>query len=152
VPFLQNIPKEERDPDLAEKLKAEAPAILRWAIAGCLAWQKQGLNPPETVRVASQSYLEGEDVLGQWIDERCEPGSVLDLTPFDDLYQDWKAWCEINGGPGWGGKALSKALDERGYQRSRDAKTRGFKGIKLRPKPGGKPPENPPSSGWEERL
>ena len=31
VPFLQNIPAEERDKDLPEKLKAEWPAILRWA-------------------------------------------------------------------------------------------------------------------------
>jgi putative DNA primase/helicase len=152
VPFLQNISKEERDPNLAEKLKAEAPAILRWAIDGCLVWQRQGLNPPATVQEASESYLAGEDVLGQWLDERCEIGSVFDLTPFDALYQDWRAWCDANGGPSWGGKALSKALDERGFERGRDNKNRGFKRIKLRPKPGEKPPENPPSPRWEDRL
>ena len=41
VPFLVQIPPEERDPRLAEKLKVEWPAILRWAIDGCLEWQKQ---------------------------------------------------------------------------------------------------------------
>ena len=76
VPFLQNIPKAERDPDLGEKLKAEAPAILRWVIDGCLAWQRQGLNPPKSVREASESYLDGEDILGQWLAERCELGGT----------------------------------------------------------------------------
>jgi P4 family phage/plasmid primase-like protien len=144
VPFLQNIPKGERDPGLAEKLRAEAPAILRWAIAGCLAWQKQGLNPPQTVREASESYLEGEDALGQWLDERCKLGG-LDLTPFDILFQDWREWCEANGGPGWGGKTLSKALDERGFPRGKSGSVRGFKGITLRSSPAKAP-------GWEANL
>ena len=132
-PFLQNIPKEERDPELGEKLKAEAPAILRWAIDGCLAWQRQGLNPPKSVREASESYLEGEDVLGQWLDERCTLGGT-DLTPFDELFADWKAWCEANGGPAWGGKTFSKALDERGFRQDKSGSIRGFRGIVLLPK------------------
>jgi len=37
VPFAVTIPEAERDPFLAEKLDAELPAILRWAIEGALA-------------------------------------------------------------------------------------------------------------------
>ena len=44
VPFTVQIPPEERDPDLPAKLKAEWPAILRWAIDGCLEWQRIGLR------------------------------------------------------------------------------------------------------------
>jgi hypothetical protein len=36
VPFLVQIPVEERGPDLTDKLKAEWPAILRWMLEGCL--------------------------------------------------------------------------------------------------------------------
>ena len=50
VPFTVTIPPGERDPNLPEKLKAEWPAILRWAIDGCLAWQREGLTPPASVR------------------------------------------------------------------------------------------------------
>ena len=46
VPFLQVIPEAERDLHLPEKLKAEWPAIFRWAIDGCLAWQREGLAHP----------------------------------------------------------------------------------------------------------
>lgn len=133
VPFLQNIPADERDPALGEKLKAEAPAILRWAIDGCVAWQRQGLAPPDGVRAASSDYLEGEDILGQWLGERCDLGGS-ELTDFETLFGDWKSWCEANGGPAWGGKTFSKALDERGYQRGKSGSTRGFKGITLRKK------------------
>jgi P4 family phage/plasmid primase-like protien len=147
VPFLQNIPREERDPNLPEKLKAEAPAILRWAIDGCLAWQKQGLDPPPSVREASDSYLEGEDALGQWLDERCDIGGTV-VTPFDTLFQDWQAWCTANGGPGWGGKTFSKALDERGFHRGKSNNIRGFRGITLRPKT----QKNTQTWGWEDDL
>ena len=46
VPFTVQIPPAERDPRLAEKLKAEWPAILRWCLEGCLEWQRVGLAPP----------------------------------------------------------------------------------------------------------
>jgi putative DNA primase/helicase len=46
VPFTVEIPKAERDPKLMEKLRAEWPAILRWALNGCLEWQRIGLAPP----------------------------------------------------------------------------------------------------------
>lgn len=44
VPWKVCIPKEERDPDLVEKLMVELPGILRWAVEGCLAWQTDGLG------------------------------------------------------------------------------------------------------------
>ena len=43
IPFTVTIPPDERDPDLAGKLKAEWGGILRWAIDGTLAWRRIGL-------------------------------------------------------------------------------------------------------------
>jgi putative DNA primase/helicase len=40
LPFLVTVPEGDRDPDLPEKLKAEWPGILVWAIAGCIDWQE----------------------------------------------------------------------------------------------------------------
>ena len=42
IPFAVTIPAEERDVELAEKLKAEWPGILAWMIKGCLEWQAKG--------------------------------------------------------------------------------------------------------------
>ena len=41
------------DYELPEKLKAEYPGILAWAVRGCLKWQAEGLQPPERVRAAT---------------------------------------------------------------------------------------------------
>jgi putative DNA primase/helicase len=44
IPFAVTIPPEERDAELAEKLKAERPGILQWLVEGCLEWQIEGLR------------------------------------------------------------------------------------------------------------
>jgi putative DNA primase/helicase len=67
IPFDAVIVAEARDPDLGEKLLAERPGILAWAIRGCLAWQAQGLRPPARVRAATDEYLETADAFGRWL-------------------------------------------------------------------------------------
>jgi P4 family phage/plasmid primase-like protien len=74
VPFLVQIPVEERDPDLAEKLKAEWPAILRWMIDGCLEWQRTGLAPPKIVTEATEEYFADQDTTKQWLEDCTEDG------------------------------------------------------------------------------
>jgi putative DNA primase/helicase len=134
VPFLQNIPVEERDKELADKLATEAPAILRWMIDGCLAWQREGLNPPLSVREASEDYLSAEDVLGQWLEERCIISHKIALTQTGELYADWKEWCERGGLHPGSSKAFSQTLSERGFARDRSKSKKGFVGIGLRAK------------------
>ena len=56
VPFSVTIPPEERDQELAEKLKAEWPGILAWMIQGCLEWQAKGLRRPDAVQEATAAY------------------------------------------------------------------------------------------------
>jgi putative DNA primase/helicase len=56
VPFTVTIPPERRDKGLADKLKAEAPEILRWAIDGALA---SGLSAVSMFRPASQAASRG---------------------------------------------------------------------------------------------
>lgn len=142
VPFLQNIPEAERDKELPDKLKAEWPAILRWMIDGCLAWQRQGLNPPKSVREASEDYLAGEDVLGQWLEERCLVSIKVEFTGTSVLYDDWRAWCDRSGLPTGSAKSFSQRLSERGLTRSPRKDTRGFVGIGLR-----SPFQQPPETG-----
>jgi putative DNA primase/helicase len=44
IPFAVTIPPEHRDKNLADKLKPEWPAILRWMADGCLEWQRIGFT------------------------------------------------------------------------------------------------------------
>ena len=132
LPFLQNIPAEERDPELPEKLKAEWPGILRWMIEGCAAMAEHGLMPPASVRAATDDYLNAEDVLGQWLEERCIVSPRIDWTSLQ-LYGAWKIWCEARGQNPGTSTALSKKLDERGFRRQKRELGSGFLGIGLAP-------------------
>jgi putative DNA primase/helicase len=66
IPFTVTIPPEERDRDLADKLRAEWPGILQWAIDGSLEWRRVGLLPPEAVQHATEDYLQAEDDVLSW--------------------------------------------------------------------------------------
>jgi len=90
VEFPVTIPEEERNPNLAEELKAEAPGILNWALEGLKEWMAQGLNPPEEVRAATADYLEGEedtDPIARFIEEWCDFSDPDAFTPAEELYQ-----------------------------------------------------------------
>ena len=127
VPFLVQIPVEERDPDLAEKLKAEWPAILRWMIDGCLEWQRTGLAPPKIVTEATEEYFADQDTTKQWLEDCTEDGGPYAFTAIGQLFASWKTWCdERNLRPGTG-NALSDALVDRGFTRKRA--TGGIRGF-----------------------
>jgi putative DNA primase/helicase len=96
VPFTAVIPPDVRDPNLAEKLAAEHPAILSWMIDGCLSWQERGLDPPDRVRDATQEYLESADAFGRWVEECCVRGANESMTKAA-AFASWKAWAEAAG-------------------------------------------------------
>ena len=131
VPFLQVIPEDERDADLPGKLEAEWPPILRWMIDGCLAWQRKGLAPPRSAKTATKDYLDAEDTLGQWLEERCVINHKIEWTGLKSLYADWSEWCNDRGQRPGTARTLSKALDERGLERQRRAPGEGFCGVGL---------------------
>ena len=96
IPFVVTIPPEERDQALPEKLKAELPGILAWAVQGCLAWQQDGLEPPKAVVEATDQYRADSDVLAAFLLDRC----VIDRNArvkAAELYNAYRQWCEQNG-------------------------------------------------------
>jgi putative DNA primase/helicase len=130
VPFTVQIPPQERDPELSEKLKGEWPAILRWMISGCLEWQQVGLAPPKIVTDATEEYFDDQDVIKQWLEDCTEDGGPFAFTATGQLFASWKAWCdERNLKPG-SGNVLSDVLVGRGFVRKRGAGgVRGFRNL-----------------------
>ncbi len=131
IPFTVTIPAEERDKDLAEKLRDEWPGILAWAILGAGLWFKHGLEPPAVVRDATDAYLEAEDSLGTWITEECLTGQDYH-TDSTTLFEAWTKWCGIVGEMAGSQKQFSQNLQERGFRKQRmsgGSKRNGFLGI-----------------------
>lgn len=96
VPFDAVIAPEARDPQLADRLAAERPAILGWMLAGCRAWLERGLDPPARVLAATEDYLESADAFGRWLEERCDVAPSAFMTKAAS-FESWKAWAEAAG-------------------------------------------------------
>lgn len=93
VPFKSDIPKERQDPHLLNKLTAELPGILAWAVRGCMAWQEGGLRPPAAVTELKEQYRSDSDILGRFISEECVLHPEMSTTAKTLLlaFNDWAA-------------------------------------------------------------
>ncbi len=133
IPFNVRIPEGERDQHLPEKLKAELPGILQWAIEGCLEWQRSGLGVPEEVRSATESYRKEMDILASFLGEccilkaNCRVGALV-------LHKAYVEWCEANDEKAEKIKSFTNRLKECGFNSRRTGKNGSVEwhGIGLR--------------------
>jgi P4 family phage/plasmid primase-like protien len=135
IPFNVTIPEHERDGGLPEKLRAELPGILNWALVGCQKWQQEGLDAPEKVRRATANYRAEQDILATFLDDCCTVNSLATVTA-GELYQAYRAWADENGLNALSKISFSRQLGERGYStRGRDGAGRAvISGLGLKTK------------------
>lgn len=116
IPFDITIPEEQRDHKLQSQLLAELPGILNWAVEGCLAWQREGLNPPPCVVVATMAYRSDMDILGDWIDECCVTGATVleTITPVSHLYASFEQWASASDLRAMSRNAFSRSFTNEG--------------------------------------
>jgi len=129
VPFNVTIPDDEQDRELTAKLRAEYPAILKWAVQGCLDWQKHGLSEPEVVRAATDSYRSDEDQLEQFIGDCCLLGASYKVRS-SIIYKSYQDWCQHEGEKSISQKKFSLRLEENGQEKRRSGGS-WFIGITL---------------------
>ena len=100
------------DPALPGKIRSEAPGILAWMVRGCLAWQEKGLSPPETVKEATLKYREAEDILSQFVSERCVIGDQYQVKA-GHLFKEYQKWSEEMGLPSISGTKFGTEMKRR---------------------------------------
>jgi P4 family phage/plasmid primase-like protien len=135
VPFEKVIPESDRDPKLAEKLRAELPGVLNWAIAGCLAWRRDGLGISAKVREASAGYRQESDILGPFIVECCELDSGT-VAARAAIYRAYVTWSEAQGERrAMSEREVAELLRGRGFgecwTRLSGKRCRGWQGLRL---------------------
>jgi putative DNA primase/helicase len=140
IPFTVTIPENEQDPQLANKLQAELPGILAWAVRGCLAWQRDGLGMPTEVRAATESYRADMDVLAAFLQDSCivDPQATVAARA---LYEAYKRWCEDTGEHAITQRRVGQSLSERSFERLHGEHGWSWRGLRLRM------PGEPPRGG-----
>lgn len=137
------IPTESRDPAVKRVLTTNPgarSAVLSWALAGCLDWQKRGggragLAPPKAVEDATAAYRVTQDTLAEWWEELMATANIGDNTkdtPKHTIRCNYQKWCETNGNhhpvsP----QRLAAYLKSKGLSESRSAASRVWVGIQL---------------------
>jgi putative DNA primase/helicase len=87
-------------------------------VAGCLEWLRIGLNPPASVQLATESYADESDNIGDFVEEWLiiEEGSKVTASA---LYSKYRDWAESNGVKHtYAQRGLTNELTERGMGRS----------------------------------
>jgi P4 family phage/plasmid primase-like protien len=136
LPYTQAFTAENGriDKGLDEALEHELPGILAWLVRGAARWFAEGLRPCPEVAKASAEYRNEEDMLGQFVAERCALDPVA-LTPVAALYASYAGWARENGAFVMSKKRLVGDLVERplGLRRVHkgDAKVVNIEGLKL---------------------
>jgi putative DNA primase/helicase len=131
IPFAVTIPDEEKVKNLADiLLAAEGPGILQWAIDGCLDWRQNGLAPPPAVTDATANYLKTEDVLQNWLDERCVKDATA-ATLSCLLFEDWKRWTDKRNEFAGSNKAFAQLLEGLNFEKSHSRDGERWIGLRL---------------------
>ena len=87
---------------------------------------------PAKIAAATEQYFEDQDLIGQWIAERCETrtGAMGRATP---LFDSWREFARENGEAEGTQRAFAEALHKRGFERGRvNALGRIYRGLDLR--------------------
>ncbi|MGB9798533.1 MAG: phage/plasmid primase, P4 family [Thermanaerothrix sp.] len=129
IPFLARFEGQNQDKNLRAKLQAELPGILNWALEGCLAYQREGLNPPPQCVQAAEAWRADSDPLADFL-ATCKLDPRLE-TKASDLFAGYEQHCRLNGVP-QAVKSIqlfSKLMVAHGFEREVRKNGKFFKGI-----------------------
>lgn len=135
VPFEVTIPEARRDPELGERLlREEGPGVLQWIIEGAQLWRENGwkLDPPESIRAATEDYLAHEDLLGRFLEDVCtvtKPGDSAVKSEPAHLFAAFQRWATAAGEEPGTQRAFLELLGQRGFTAVKSNGRRWIRGV-----------------------
>lgn len=133
VPWAVQIPKDEVDRKLGDKLRAEASGVLNRLIDGAIDWIEHGLIEPDAVRMATQAYRDSSDDLGRFLTDLCETSADRDHVRVGskELHEFYQAWAEAAGGATMHIKGFKTAMEGKGFEQKQSDGMKWL-GVQLR--------------------
>ncbi|MGW2043733.1 DNA primase family protein [Streptomyces sp. NPDC001858] len=129
----------KEDHTLTDRLTAEMPGILNWALEGLARLQRTGrITEPKSSREAVTTMRDTASPTSAFVRERCITGPSCAI-PVDNLWAVWREWAEDNNvRPGTKqifGRNLLSVIPQLTLARPRDGDTRirTYVGITRRP-------------------
>ena len=103
--------------------------IIEWMLRGLTEYRRQGLNPPESVRGATQAWSANS---GTWLDgfvrDECSLGSGL-RVPVEELKEAMLAYCDERGEEMMTMRAVNRYLMQLNVASRNSNNTRYYFGI-----------------------
>lgn len=98
VEFLRHFEETEQDRTLKDRLSSpdSLSGILNWCLEGWCAYQKEGLEPPQSILDATAQYRMDSDKIGAFISECLLPNDSINTTG-KDAYMAYTRWCQDAG-------------------------------------------------------
>ena len=137
IEFTRSFAPEERDMTLVDRFKGEdgMHTVLAWLLEGYQMYLERGLNPPECVRRATESWLVSS---GTWLDrfiaERCVVSSE-ERCLVSDFKEAALAYCEEFGGDPMPVRKMNAYLQQLNVSNRPSHGKRFYRGVGLLPAP-----------------
>ena len=134
APFNSTIGPGERITDFSDKLlNEEGPQILQWMIDGAREFYEADMKlfKPKIVQAATDEYVQNEDRIGQFLNERCEFGDGFQVR-CKTLFNEFKSWCEESNMYVGTQNSFAREISNHGVNRTRDRRMGYiYEGVKL---------------------
>jgi P4 family phage/plasmid primase-like protien len=120
VPFPDTVPRGERDPRLDEKLEAELPGVLNWALDGLQRLLKQSRFTADRTPAETQRTWERWGNSVDRFRETCLEEAEGNALPKSDLYSAYVAFCADEGIPKDTQNKMTRAIKQEGFEDGRE--------------------------------
>lgn len=120
IPFLNKFEGANRNLGLKDYLRDhELPGVLVWLVNGVRLWLERGLDPPSTVKVATEAYRQESEPMQPFIDTCCVVNERASAQS-SALWTEYQRWLSLqNDVSRLSDKAFGKALSRRFHKEER---------------------------------
>ena len=106
--------------------------IMRWAVEGCIKWQREGIVEPQCVLDAVKDYKQEMDLLAGFLEACVEIDyDCKDKIASSDLYKIYSRWAKENNEYEMSSKKFFREVGLKLPDKGRDSRGMYYTSIKL---------------------